>query len=567
LSVTTTVAPEPVEAGGLLTYTIVMHNAGPAAALDAEMLALLPDATTHESITGPVTNGNWACTVPAVGAKGKVSCTTKCFGPGGFATFTIAVRVDPCVGSTNLTGTMTASSATADSNPANDTATELTPVIDPGTCDDANVCTVGDQCGPGSGYQENFDDVGAPFIPFGWTATLVSGPLGARPWRTVSGGADTEPNSAFTPDAADIRDSVLDSPGIPIASPTAQLRFRNRYNLERNNDGGVLEIRIGGGSFEDILDAGGTFAEGGYNGRIGQNFGSPIAGRQAWTSDSAGFVTTTVNLPPAAAGQTIVLRFRMATDQFIGNAGQWIDSVTVTGRNVCRPGPQVDCDDANACTADACDAALGCEHVPISCDDGNGCNGVETCVPANGCVAGTPLSCNDGDACNGVETCNPASGCVVGVPVVCAAPEPCRDAGTCNSASGLCSYPPKANGTTCDDGSVCSVGDTCQGGVCHPGGPVTCADDGDACTVEVCNPASGCHKTVNMDATPGSFSEHRVDGLDLVVLANAWNRCDPEPGYSAVADLDPILTPLGLTCVDDADFHRFMDAFGRDCTP
>ena len=567
LSVTTTVAPEPVEAGGLLTYTIVMHNAGPDAALDAEMLALLPDATTYQSITGPMTNGSWSCTVPAVGAKGKISCKTKCFGPGSSATFAITVSVDPCVGNTVLTSTITASSTTADPNPANDTATEQTPVIDPGTCDDANVCTEGDRCGPGIGFQENFDDVSVPFIPSGWTASLVTGPVGARPWRTVSSEADTVPNSVFTPDAGEIRDSVLDSPGIPIVSPTAQLRFRNRYNLENNNDGGVLEIKIGAGLFEDILVAGGSFAEGGYNGTISQSFGSPIAGRQAWTNVSIGFVPTTVNLPPAAAGQTIVLRFRMATDRGLGLVGQWIDSVTVTGRDVCRPGPQIACDDANACTADACDAVLGCGHVSISCDDGNGCNGVETCVPANGCVAGTPLSCSDGDACNGVETCNPASGCVVGIPVVCAASEPCRDAGTCNSGSGLCSYPPKANGTTCDDGSVCSVGDTCQGGVCHPGVPVTCAEDGDACTVEVCNPGDGCWKTVNMDRTPGSFSEHRVDGRDLVVLANAWNRCYPQSGYSDIADLDPVLTSLGLTCVDDADFHLFMIAFGHTCAP
>jgi len=567
LSVTTTDAPEPVEAGGLLTYTVAMLNSGPDAALDAEMLAFLPDVTTFQSIAGPMTNGSWSCTVPAIGRRGKVSCTTKCFGPGNSATFTITVRVDPCVGSTSLTATLIASSTTADPNPANSMATEQTPVIDPGTCDDANVCTVGDQCGPGVGYQENFDDVSAPFLPAGWTATLVVGPVGARPWRTVTTDFYTAPNSMFSPDAGEIRDSVLDSPGIPIVSAEALLLFRNRYVLEKDNDGGVLEIKIGDGPFQDILDAGGSFAEGGYNGTISRNFGSPIAGRRAWTDVSAGFVPTTVNLPPAAAGQTIVIRFRLATDRSLGNLGQWIDAVTVTGRDVCRPGPQAVCDDANACTVDACDAVLGCGHVSISCDDGNGCNGVETCVPANGCVAGTPLSCNDGDACNGVETCNPASGCVAGIPKVCAAPEPCRGAGTCDSGSGLCSYPPLADGTTCDDGSVCSNGDACLGGVCHPGVPMTCSEDGDPCTVEVCNPVDGCWKTVNMDRTPSSFSENRVDGRDLVVLADAWNRCHGQSGYNSLADLDPVRTSLGLTCIDASDFHLFMDAFGRTCAP
>ncbi len=47
---------------------------------------------------------------------------------------------------------------------------------------------------------------------------------------------------------------------------------------------------------------------------------------------------------------------------------------------------------------------------PPSCDDGNVCNGVETCAPASGCKAGTPLVCDDGDACT-TDSCDPTSGC------------------------------------------------------------------------------------------------------------------------------------------------------------
>ena len=39
--------------------------------------------------------------------------------------------------------------------------------------------------------------------------------------------------------------------------------------------------------------------------------------------------------------------------------------------------------------------------VPVTCDDGDVCNGLETCDPVTGCVAGTPLVCDDGNACNG----------------------------------------------------------------------------------------------------------------------------------------------------------------------
>src|SRR5262249_45833383 len=39
-----------------------------------------------------------------------------------------------------------------------------------------------------------------------------------------------------------------------------------------------------------------------------------------------------------------------------------------------------------------------------------------SCDAGTGCIAGTPLTCDDGNACNGVESCNPSSGCVAGTP-------------------------------------------------------------------------------------------------------------------------------------------------------
>ncbi|MEL6548530.1 MAG: hypothetical protein AAFQ82_28155, partial [Myxococcota bacterium] len=51
--------------------------------------------------------------------------------------------------------------------------------------------------------------------------------------------------------------------------------------------------------------------------------------------------------------------------------------------------------------------------VTEDCDDGNVCNGTETCMGIE-CVPGTPLSCDDGQFCNGVETCEPVMGCLEG---------------------------------------------------------------------------------------------------------------------------------------------------------
>jgi len=62
----------------------------------------------------------------------------------------------------------------------------------------------------------------------------------------------------------------------------------------------------------------------------------------------------------------------------------------------CVAGTPPSCDDAIACTADACDAAANaCIHAPshASCDDGFFCNGVETCDLAAGCRAGATAPC------------------------------------------------------------------------------------------------------------------------------------------------------------------------------
>jgi hypothetical protein len=67
-----------------------------------------------------------------------------------------------------------------------------------------------------------------------------------------------------------------------------------------------------------------------------RGFSSPIAGRQAWSGNSGGFITTTVNLPAAAQGQNVVFRWRRATDSSSSGAGAWIDDVYTTP-NPTRP--------------------------------------------------------------------------------------------------------------------------------------------------------------------------------------------------------------------------------------
>lgn len=186
-------------------------------------------------------------------------------------------------------------------------------------------------------FTENFDEVTAPALPSGWTTTVSSG---LANWVTSTNFFDSTPNAAFAdePPAPGVEELI--SPSIPIATPSAQLAFRNRYNTEVNPalatttfDGGVLEIKIGTNDFVDILAAGGSFGAGGYNRTItpGTNENNPLAGRQAWGGNSGGFITSIVNLPPAAAGQFVVLKWRFALDtaNYYGGSGWYIDTISI----------------------------------------------------------------------------------------------------------------------------------------------------------------------------------------------------------------------------------------------
>lgn len=237
------------------------------------------------------------------------------------ASYQLSFTATPCCGN----GAVDPSEGCDDGNRVNGDCCSAACVTDPvGTaCNDANGCTVSDVCK--GQYLELFDGVVPPALPGGWTAS-GTGNL----WTTTAASSDSPPNSATTDDPVVVSDKRLDSPPIAITS-AAELTFRNRYDTESGFDGSVLEIKIGAGAFQDILTAGGAFSAGGYNAVISNIHGNPIGGRSAWSGSSGGFVATTVSLPAAAIGQTVVLRWRLASDTSVGGAGQNIDTVRVRG--------------------------------------------------------------------------------------------------------------------------------------------------------------------------------------------------------------------------------------------
>ncbi len=183
-------------------------------------------------------------------------------------------------------------------------------------------------------YSENFDGVSAPQLPVGWTTATTGTGIN---FTTVTNNFDTAPNAVFAPALATVGSSEIVSPPILVAGVTNILRFRNRYSIENTWDGAVLEIKIGNGNFQDIIDAGGTFVSGGYTTLLNPS-PNPLANRFAWSGASSnGYISTAVQLPASAFGQFVQFRWRLGTNDSFGVDGWWFDSIILetatTGAN------------------------------------------------------------------------------------------------------------------------------------------------------------------------------------------------------------------------------------------
>jgi subtilisin-like proprotein convertase family protein len=173
-------------------------------------------------------------------------------------------------------------------------------------------------------FNESFDTVTAPALPAGWTAT-ASGAITA--FATVNTFPDSSPNAAFAPDPNTQGTSELTSPSIALGNLPHKLIFRHFYQTDFEFDGCVIEISINGGAFTDIISAGGTFVTGGYDTVL---VSGTLSGRQSWTGQQAGYITTEINLPASANGQSVRFKWRIGTDDMEAGTGWRIDNVQVT---------------------------------------------------------------------------------------------------------------------------------------------------------------------------------------------------------------------------------------------
>jgi hypothetical protein len=193
---------------------------------------------------------------------------------------------------------------------------------------------------------ESFDETPAPVLPPGWRSDISGAD---QPWTMTTNpppnapgteGEDAAPLvgpanvSVFIPDTLGIGQSSLLSPPFPVATAQAQLYFLQAFSVSNGYDGCVLEIALGTQPFQDITQAGGSFARDGYNSRL--NDFNPLGLRPAWSGDSGGWLPVYVNLPAAAAGQTVQLRWHFANSRGKTNGFWFVDAAQVT-EPLCLP--------------------------------------------------------------------------------------------------------------------------------------------------------------------------------------------------------------------------------------
>lgn len=159
----------------------------------------------------------------------------------------------------------------------------------------------------------------------GW---FVDHDAGGRDWSIVTGfGVYHSPTHAWwAPNPSTVADLYMISPAISVR-PGAILNFWHMYNMSSRYDGGVVEISNNNG--QSWTDLGPSMTRNGYNETISSVFGSPIAGRRAFSGRSDGFVDTRVNLD-LYSDQIVKIRFRTVTDSSgTTSGGWWVDDIYV----------------------------------------------------------------------------------------------------------------------------------------------------------------------------------------------------------------------------------------------
>lgn len=241
---------------------------------------------------------------------------------------------------------------------------------------------------------------------------------------------------------------------------------------------------------------------------------------------------------------------------------------------------QPDCDDANPCTDDTCNADQVCANVPNDAnnpDDGLRCNGVEVC--AAGAVTIQPGSipqCDDGLSCT-TDRCDEATDactytldagfCLIdGVCYVDAAVNPANECEECASLVDPGLWTRRAEGASCGSAAAttCNGPDACDGmGVClehlAPLGTPCGSGANTLCTApDTCDPNGFC--SLNDVGDGASCDDDLFCSVDDLCLSGncvagssvcPYLTCDEMTQTCKSVDLELIAVDLGPFVADD----------------
>lgn len=130
------------------------------------------------------------------------------------------------------------------------------------------------------------------------------------------------------PSHASVSDRALVSPPLRAQSGFA-IEFDHRFFLETGFDGAVIELSTDGQTWVDA----GEHLTPGYDVELPSIYGSPLAGRKAFSGVSEGFPEWTHVRADLGryAGQTVQIRFRLGTDELVSWWGWALDNIEVQG--------------------------------------------------------------------------------------------------------------------------------------------------------------------------------------------------------------------------------------------
>ena len=179
-------------------------------------------------------------------------------------------------------------------------------------------------------FEEDFDGVTAPGLPFGWNSQVGNA---GNPWQSTNtpGQVIAGTGSARVVEAAAAGSSTLNTPAIQIPNQPTRLEFRHSFNLEVGaaNACDTAQLLINNNEASGV---GAQFESGGYT-HMSLCGPGAFPGVPAWSGSSGGVVTTRLKLPQSVLGSVVDFSFYLGLDASTAVDGWVVDDIRVTSED------------------------------------------------------------------------------------------------------------------------------------------------------------------------------------------------------------------------------------------